>query len=564
MPRLPPIFFLQLLLLLLLALALMEPVFSVRPLKIAIILDNSASMQARESQKSGRQSRFEMAQDEARDLLRTFSARAQVDLFLIAPRLERVGGGAQAPSEASALIATLSPYDLGEPPGDYGEELFRLAKERGYERIFFLTDHPVRGQGGTIKVISVGRPKGNLAITSFDLTRSSFVSSQLEARVEVTNFSSKEERVKLSLKGGGKLLSSRTYTIAPRKSAAASFEGFPAHPYYEAELEVNDALALDNRRFAVPPAPKGLKIIGISPRPEALYSLRSIPGVTLNVISPGAYEKSQGEGHSLEIFHLSAPALLPRVHTLFVLPPKENPLVALEKPLFRPLISGWREPHPLTRYVNFALLRPPYARPLKPLSFGEAIIESPGGPLAVALEHQGVRYLALGFDPFPYLGQKNLPISIFTLNLLEWFYKGLGGSGTATGEPLHLRNRNEGWVLVTPKEEEFPIKRVRGLFSRTYFQGLYQLVRGEEREFMAVNLRDVKESDLSNPAPIYLREQPEASESRSLFFSLWPYLLMLSILLLILEWFLNPPTTQPNYDGHGGYLADYGRARRKP
>ncbi len=81
---------------------------------------------------------------------------------------------------------------------------------------------------------------------------------------------------------------------------------------------------------------------------------------------------------------------------------------------------------------------------------------------------------------------------------------------------------------------------------------------------MAVNLRDVKESDLSNPVPIYLREQPEASESRSLFFSLWPYLLMLSILLLVLEWFLNPPATQPNYDGHGGYLADYGRARRKP
>src|SRR3989338_6131317 len=43
---LPPIFFLQLLLLVLLILALAEPVFSVRPLKVAVIIDHSPSMPA--------------------------------------------------------------------------------------------------------------------------------------------------------------------------------------------------------------------------------------------------------------------------------------------------------------------------------------------------------------------------------------------------------------------------------------------------------------------------------------------------------------------------------------
>ncbi|HEX6172586.1 MAG TPA: BatA domain-containing protein, partial [Candidatus Binatia bacterium] len=46
--RLPPVFFLQLLLLMLLILALAEPVFSVRVSNIAIVMDNSASMQAQE------------------------------------------------------------------------------------------------------------------------------------------------------------------------------------------------------------------------------------------------------------------------------------------------------------------------------------------------------------------------------------------------------------------------------------------------------------------------------------------------------------------------------------
>lgn len=538
---LPPIFFLQLLLLILLIFALAEPVLSVRPLKVAVILDNSASMQALEGQKS----RFELAQEQARALLRDLSARAQVDLYHTVPRLEQVRGEALTPSAAATLIATLKPYDLGEPPGSYGEELSRLAKEKGYERIFFLTDHPVRGQGGLIRALSVGRPQENLAITSFELTRPSFVSTQLEARVEVTSFSSREEKVKVLLKGGGKILSTRMHTVAARKSVVASFEGFPAYPAYEAELEISDGLALDNHRYAVAPLSKGLEILGISPRPQALDSLRSIPGLSLKVIAPEAYEKNMDGGHSVEIFHFSAPALLPRRHALFILPPKENPLVAVGGALSRPVMSAWREPHPLTRYINFALFRPTYARTLKPLSFGDAVIQSPEGAIAVAVEHQGSRYLVLGFDPFPYLGQANLPVSIFTLNLLEWFYQGLSGSSIATGEPLRLPAWSKGGILVNPKGEKFPLDREQGLFSRTFFQGFYEVDRGEAKEILAVNLQDVKESDLSGLAPIQLNEEPAVSGGRSFLFSLWPYFLLLAILLLLLEWFLNPPVTEP-------------------
>jgi len=59
--NLPPIFFLQLILLALMIFALSEPVFSIRPTNIAIILDNSASMQALE----GGKSRFALAKERA-------------------------------------------------------------------------------------------------------------------------------------------------------------------------------------------------------------------------------------------------------------------------------------------------------------------------------------------------------------------------------------------------------------------------------------------------------------------------------------------------------------------
>jgi hypothetical protein len=50
--RVPPVFFLQLLLLALLILALSDPVFPVLPTRIAIVLDNSASMQTLENGKT--------------------------------------------------------------------------------------------------------------------------------------------------------------------------------------------------------------------------------------------------------------------------------------------------------------------------------------------------------------------------------------------------------------------------------------------------------------------------------------------------------------------------------
>jgi hypothetical protein len=537
---LPPIFFLQLLLLALLMLALGEPVFSVHPTNIAVVLDNSASMQTLE----GGKSRFQLAQDEAADLLSSFSARARVDLYLTVPRIERITGESLAPDEAARRIASLSPYDLAEPPVDYGAELARLAKEKGYERIFFLTDHPARGQSEVTRIVSIGRPRGNFAITSFHLARPSLASSELAAKVEVTNFSATEEKVSVVVKGSGKVLSARTVTVAAGRRAEASFENLPSHPYYEAEIQANDGLALDNRRFALPPGSKGLKILAISPRPEALSSLRSIPGVELKVISPQAYGSSEREGYGLELFHYSAPSLLPQSHALLILPPKENPLVAPGAALSRPVVSAWQEPHPLTRYINFTLFRPDYGRVLKPLADGEAVLESSEGPLAVGMEQKGFRYLALGFDPFPFLGRKNLPMSIFTLNLLQWFHEPQRGAGVATGEPLTLAAQ-QGEVLVGARGERYPLQAGSAIFSQTYYQGLYQLIRRDRREFLAVNFQDAKESDLSHPTPIQLTEEPELMTGSRLLFSLWPYLLFLGLVLLLLEWFFNPPVQEP-------------------
>jgi hypothetical protein len=431
-------------------------------------------------------------------------------------------------------------YDLGDSRRDYGGELVRLTAAETYEQLLFWTDRPAAGTNRTIDVVSVARAGANLALTSLDLARRSLVSAQWSATATVTNYSSAERRITIGLKGGGELLSSRAVTVPPGRSARVTFEELPLRGYYEAEIQQGDSLPLDNRRFAVPPASGPLRILGISPRPDALTSLRSIPGLTIDVISPDAYSRSRSAGHHLEIFHYSAPALLPDTPALFILPPEDNPIVAAGKTLSQPVISAWREPHRLTRYVNFILLRPGYARVLTPRSFGEAVLESPEGPLAIAMDRGGLRYLALGFDPFPYLGGKNLPVSILTLNLLEWFQEGPGKTGAPTGEPIRFPPRAAAAVR-TPAGEELPVEPGSDLFSRTFFQGIYQLRRDGMSELRAVNFDDAGESDLGRPPRIQLREEPGTAGDRWSFMPLWPYLLVFALFLLLVEWFWNPP-----------------------
>ena len=534
--RLPLIFFLQLLLLTLLILALGEPVFSLRASNIAIVLDNSASMQTLENQ----QTRFSLAQGKARELLADLGAAGKVDLYLTVPRLEKVRGATFEPAEAAGVLAALTPYDLADAPIDYQSSLSQMAKERKYDRVFLITDHPAAGQTDTLRVITVGQPKDNFAVSSFDISHSSLVAARLEATAEVANFSTKDERIRIALRGGGAVISSRELFVAAGKTAQATFAGLPAYPYYEVEIDVHDALPLDNRRFAVPPAAQNLRILGISPRPQALSSLRSIAGVSLDLIAPQEYDKIDRSGYGLEIFHYAAPPVLPGNPALFVLPPDNNPLVDLEKPVSRPAVSSWREPHPLTRYVNFALFRPAFSRPLRPRISGETIIESPAGPLVFAAERGGVHQLALGFDIFPYLGRENLPISVFTLNLLDWFFHGSGVEGRATGTPLTFSHTQQGNFLLTPRGDKITLSPGANNFPATFFQGIYQVDRGAHRELFAVNLKNTNESDLRQPTPIELRDVSSGGSKVSALFSIWPYLLLTSLFLLLVEWFINP------------------------
>jgi len=531
---LPPLFFLQLLLLFLLLFSLSEPVFSFRPSSVAVVLDNSASLQAVE----GGTTRFDLAKKEARTILGGLPLRSTVDLYRTTPNFRRLGEAALSVEQAGALLSSIETYDLGEATGDYGQALDGLLKEKDYERIYFVTDHPAERQSDRVRIVPIGKENDNLALTGLDVRRPSLASSGLDAAVEIQSFSARDKKIRVTLKGDGRPLSSKNASVEAGKKIEISFDGVPSHRIYESVIETEDAFPLDNHRFVVPESQGALDVLALSPRPEAVKSLASLPGVRLRLAAPKDYENEKLPESDLLVFHYAAPAELPKHDAIFILPPKDNRFAAQGKSLTRPAISNWQEPHRLTRYVNFALFRPGYARPLKPLSGGQIVVEAPEGPLAFFFEQEGYRYLFLGFDLFPYLGRENLPMSIFTINILEWFLEGSPHSGHLTGEPLRL-TPSAGLTVADPTGRSSKVKENRGFYSETFYQGIYRVSHGGQTEAVAVNFEDQRESDLLHPIPIALKGEALKAEKKSTLFSFWPYLLLASLLLFYLEWFFS-------------------------
>jgi hypothetical protein len=76
------------------------------------------------------------------------------------------------------------------------------------------------------------------------------------------------------------------------------------------------------------------------------------------------------------------------------------------------------------------------------------------------------------------------------------------------------------------------------LFDATADAGIYRYTVGDVARHFAVNLTDARESDVNSRwAPGERREERRpASDGAQALVPLWPYLLVLALVLLALEW----------------------------
>lgn len=544
-PRFSPLFLLQLLLLLLLIAAAARPFLHRQGGKVALVLDTSASMQARAPESTG--SLFDLAKRQTLHALDTIPNADSVSLFANTPLPAPVAAPPSDRAQLRTLLPDLAVTDAPDPSDEVLSAFFsQLLGEQGFQQVFFFTDRPLAAPPSTnaLTVVTLGGAQPNLAISSFRLYRSPFVPKEIDATVTVTGAdTSGPWTLNIEDAETGKRLASRSFTKA--EAAGLSLARLPVATTYRARLEIADGLALDNEAYAVLPALTEVPVLLVSPSSEVARSLNSIPNLRLERISPQEYTAARAARFAFVLFHLTAPDAFPPTNAAFFLPPEGNRLFPLGKTASHARVTEWMAAHPLTSYISFPLFAPTYAQGLRPTGWGQAVIKSTVGPLVLAGETEGKRYVATGFDVLPYLGKRNLPVSIFTLNLLGWLADRAGQPPSfLTGASLTLAG--DAASIRFADESALPSTGGRVTLLR---QGLYNVTEyGVERR-LATNLTNEKESRLASPLQLTPLADPTPIAPETTGQPVWPWLLAGALVLLTLDRWLavrSPAVSQGN------------------
>ena len=529
-PRLKWTFFLELLILSLAVLAIAAPYALRRGNQTAVVIDNSAGMQALTS--SGR-SRFANVRQKIAAALN--SNDTETVLYVTAPQPHEVGvfHGAEAAIAAVEHVAVMdAPADIAS----LAELLAQLSANRHLGRIIFGSYRSLAAPPARVQAITVGEPIANYGIGSFVLSRESLRAAALHGRVIVANFSHSTQTLTITIAADGRAAGRAEARVEAGEVTALDFPNLVPAKVYRAQLEPVDGFPLDNVAYATGSAARGLSILFISPTPGEGASLRSIPGVDLTTVPPAGYTPTELETVDLAIFEYAVPKEFPAVNSLLVMPPPGDPVFNFSVQTAPRLdLTGWPPIDPLTDGVNFHLLNVRSGQYFGIHPWMRPVIGGGGGALMLAANRQGHRFIATGFNPLPYLGRANLPMSILTLNMLGYL-AGFGAPGTAlrTGQPWMIPAGVSQIALPSGRKETVHAGQP---FSSATMQGIYTLIAADgARTMRAVNLSDLATSDLENAPPLKVRTGPlAASEPVVMKTSLTPYLLATIMLLLVFE-----------------------------
>jgi hypothetical protein len=533
-PRFTWTFFLELLLLCLAVLAMARPYLIRRGQPLAVVLDNSAAMQA---QTSSDQTRFDAALDAVRSALARQTESGQAAIYLTAPQPHQLGGAFTSGAEAGAALSGAHVSDAPDDPAAVAGLVGQLTADTHIGRILWASYRPITPPlPPKIRPVFSSDAIANYAIGSLALSRESFGATALHARVTLANFSPTASNLHVTLTGDGRTAGRAQAEVQPGAVVALELPNLPPAEIYRATLEPADGFMLDNVAYATGSGVRKIAILFVSPVASDAASLSSLPGVSVQTIAPANYTPNELANYDLVIFEYTVPKELPTVPALMVMPPPADPVFRFSvEPASQVAVTEWPSVDTLTDGVNFRLLNLRSGEYLKQHPWLQTTVSGSGGGLILNGQREGHRMVVTGFNPFPYLGKRNLPMSVLTLNMLGYL-AGFGGhsGGFHTGEPWTIP---AGVTSVTfPSGRQMAVEPST-LFSATDAQGIYFLNSAHARTARAVNLEDLTTSDLETIAPITVSGGTvgNAPMSATVHAPLTPYILAAILFLIVLE-----------------------------
>jgi uncharacterized membrane protein len=545
-----PLLILQLLALLALTVALARPTVTVLgdgARKVVVVLDNSASMKARDVSPS----RFDRAKAEAAALVRRLSEGAEVMVIESGVQPRVTAALSRDRDRALAAIWSARPHDLPHRLTDAIRTARALVgtDPRAEIHVFtdgaFTTTATPETTDGRLRWIGVGQGGKNVAITNLAVRKASYGTFEYQAFASLVNWTPETQTFTFTLAIDDKAIAEKSVTLEAnvRRSLVLPFT-HNGGGTVKASIGVRDDLDTDNTAWAVLPPPRKIAVLLVSPGNLFLEKvLRTDPQVALDVRTPEQYQGGMEEADVVVLDSVSPPRVGPGRFVFVNGVPADVPIEVLGRSTERPTIMDWDRSHPVMRHVEFSKVTIEDALRIRPLAAGRPLVEAVGGPLIYALEETDRKAIFVGFDLFRTDFPLRVAFPLIISNGLRWLHPaGLDQSSLqlSAGQPILLPvEHGVSAVTVTMpsgRSVKAPITRGVVSFTETDEVGVYTLThaRGEMR--VAVNLTDADESNLTTrPLPVSAPRPPDAAAPVPIQRELWPLFVALAVALLVVE-----------------------------
>ncbi len=496
---------LQLAMLALLVLALGDPRAAIEIVKgrnLVVLVDTSASMQARDGGPAGKKPRIDEARESLRKIVRGLGAS---DHMLIASMDAVVTPLTPMTGDTSRLEQALDELRPVDARADFPRALrYAVDTLRGVKRaeIVVLSDG-VLGEAkdglgaiysnacdeenapkpagkftcvgdARLSFVPVGSGKRNVAITQYSVRRYPLDRSRYEVMIEVQNLGDKDEDIELRLLGDGVLVDlTKLHLKAGEKlprfypnlgGASQKLEArINIAPLSPSDPPIYDDLPADDRAYAVLPERRRTKVLAVTDANtylEAALLLDEYLDVT--TMTPDEWRAHGELGKSdVAIYDGVTPPLKPGLPALY-LDPKDGGPIKVGPAIKEPGFDTLDRKHPLLRWTAFDNIGITTANKLVPAEGDKIVGASNDGPLLVAGSRAGTKFVALSFD----VRQSDLPLRIawpvFLMNTINWFVEEDADylSSFKTGEVWHVPvplGVTSQAVLVDPEGAPHPV-----------------------------------------------------------------------------------------------------------
>jgi Ca-activated chloride channel family protein len=541
---------------------------------VVLIVDTSASMATRTDDED----RMAQARDRAREVVGRLPVGGRVTIVAAADTADVL---VSETDDTDAALEAIEGIVATQLPGDLTDAFAlssALAARDADSTIVVVTDAsgdelPEVGVGAPVLVERVGTTDANQAIAALSALRRAG-GAQLDLFVAVANPSDAAATRRVEVYADGALVDARELTIPPGERAEALVTTVPAAATsIEARLAGSDALATDDRAFAVVPSDETTRALLVGSGNAYLENaLALLPRLELYAVDADGYADAladadeAGTPYGLLVFDGLVPDEPPTVPAIYVDPDRDGAFGTIVGRVEGPVIDRADPDEPLLRFVDLSTVHIGRAREIEVAGGMRAVVSSTGGDPLIAVGEVDGRGLGLiGFD----LRESDLPLQVaFPLlmsNMTDALLPAVEGilpSSMALGEAANIvvdptleRVRVEsigapdlpgsvasaielpvvGGRLTMPGAESVGLREVRTVGEDG--------ADGELLGSTAVNLFSADESDVSPGDPQRIIEmgrvtsgdEPASQPTRAEWW--WP-LAVVALALLAAEWLL--------------------------